>query len=917
MNNLGIAPKNNSYAIAPFTSSIRNDRNSAKSLGGSPNDKKGVLSEEQGKAIRGEPEKVTLVSRDANGTFNIKFAAGASSVDIETRANQIASGIRLNGGVGEYFAIGIDVPDALTAGFSQLMGLVLRKLGVPPKAIAGVEKMFVNFAAKGKSLGGSIGTVPRLEFNCSMLPDLKAQEASGNFHIKFSPVSYPEIQSQIVTYKAMLSAIPGSEIAVDVLSKLQAQIDRTGKLKQGTSPFLSAVYASIVSDANVPPPVAGPQEAPKKYNQAKLGLFDTRISFNWYKAFVSNKGPDIRLGRMYVALGNPEKLNDSLLGSDRRLSYIKLLGAPYVSPRLGLDGSVQLVFGFGGLALGSSNSLKPVQTNKAFIFPGFYIAAKLSFGENNTFVRVDANTVAVRMNINGSTVLVTVPPALFKTIETLIVGGDRQLKLAPLKAGEKVLDVNGVIAEFLVDHLDPEIIKFGGEIAEKSEEIAEAISTPVVRDAITLLTGIMGFRAGPYVGTATTATSLFEIITSRYERAFEDFYDAFTKRLSSGTSPPTLFADMTQTIELIIKAYESAPRNRFGSGGPSVGQLRAALAKVMIFYDAAIKKASEEGTLPGGMVGFYKELQTAANSNDLGSLQTLVAKKFLGLSTPATTDEQRDGKSIVLNTLIQPRGKEFFPLFQLIDGLTNARPKELSDSHVAKIMATENPKVVREMVDYYVSKGGDPQRLVAQLGFSWRQLVNEGKNTPILFDTYSSAISSPATGAWVRLNNAIFSGDVAKLSNQNKLFDFSVVDGSQNLKTPAAIADYIRRISGDLLSLAELRNEQIRAKNPAYAGKALDPYIAIEGGITVPASFLKYWDAIAFALVVGLGVDSNFGIPFLAQRIANLKNAINGKKHFQLSPDVLKQIPAAKTQFGGNWQPSPDYKIIKKAFNPN
>lgn len=905
MSNFAIAPRRNDYPVpVPIN----------KSVNGNSNDDSSRVNTQNGK--NAPSTQGVLVSRNPSGAFDLKFAPGASEMDLEAKANQIAAAIRLNGGVGEYFAIGIDVPDALTGGFSQLMGLVLRKLGVPPKAIAGVEKMLVEFAAKGKAFGGMTGTIPRLEFNCSMLPDSQAQEASGNFHIKFSPVSYPEVQAQIVRYKAVLSALPNSEIAIDALSRLQAQIDRTGKLKPGTSPFLSSIYASIVKDANVPPPVAGPREAPKKYNQGNLGLFDTRISFNWYKAFVSGKGPDIRLGRMYVAVGDPEKTNNLILRNEGFGKYLKILGAPYISPRLGLDGSVQVVFGFGGLVVGSKNSLKPVQTNKAFIFPGFYVAAKLSFGENNTFVRVNTNTIAVRMNINGATVLVTVPPELFKTIETLIVGSDRQLKLSPMKSGEKLLDVNGVIAEFLVDKLPPEVIKLGGEIAQKSQEIAGAISTPLARDAATLLAGVMGYRAGPYVGTATTAAAIFEIIGNGYERAFDDFYGAFNKRLSSGANAPTVFADITRTIELLVKAYESAPRNRFGSGGPNVGQLRLALAKVLTSYDSAIKKAASEGTLPGGMVGFYKELQSAASSSDTGSLRTLVAKKMLGLPVPSTNGSERDAKSIVLYVAIEPpKSKEFFRQFQIVDRMAASGLKELGDSQISKIMGAENPKIAREIVDYYISKGGDPQRLVAQLAFLWDQAASEGKSNQVLFDTYSSAISNPSLGAYVRLNNAIFAGDALDLKNQNRLFDFSQISGSQNLKTPLAMADFMRKISGQILGSALYRNEQIREKNPAFAGRAPDREIAVSGGFTVPSSLLKYWDAIAYALVVGLGVDCNFGIPFLANRIANLKLAINGKKHLELSRDVAKQIQAARAELGGNWRPSSDYEAIKKSFN--
>jgi hypothetical protein len=102
---------------------------------------------------------------------------------------------------------------------------------------------------------------------------------------------------------------------------------------------------------------------------------------------------------------------------------------------------------------------------------------------------------------------------------------------------------------------------------------------------------------------------------------------------------------------------------------------------------------------------------------------------------------------------------------------------------------------------------------------------------------------------------------------------------------------------------------------PDAYGQRLEPWINADKGVKLPAPVLKYWDAIAYALVVTLGVDANFGIPFLAQRISNLKNAISNKKHFQLSPEVAALLPDARSNFGGKWSPSLDYAAIMKEFN--
>ena len=694
-------------------------------------------------------------SRVGDNQFYVTLASKASNISSEKQADQIASAIRLQGGVGEYFAIGIDLPDVLTAGFSRVMGLALRKLGVPSKTIAGLEKMFIAFAAKGKALGGSIGTIPRLEFNCSFLLDEKAQRASGNFHFKFSPVSYPEVQAQIVKYKAALSIFPNTGTMIAALSKLQTQIDRAGKLKPGTSPLLSALYAGIVKDANPSPPMQGPREAPKGLNQGPLGLFDSRLTVNWLKAF-NGENPDIRLGRMYVAVGLPEKLNLLVARNEGLGRTVKFATAPYVSPRVSIENgkpAFQIVIGAGGLGLGSEDSFKALQTNKAFVFPGFYVVAKLSFGENNTFVRVNQNTVGVRMSINGTTVVVSLPPELFKSIENFIVGSDRQLKLSSLASGEKFLDLNGVFTEFLTDKLPPELLKLGEKVVQQSKEVAGAINSPMVQDTGILLAGVMGYQAGPVVGTITTGVAILDIIARGEGRAFDNFYNAFTKRLAGGANAPTVLADITRTMELLVSAYESIPVDR--RGRDVVGQLRIAAFKTLSFYDAAIKKAASQGSLPGGILRFYKELETAASSNNSGALRTLIAKNMLGLADASDSGGARDAKGIILSvTHPPPTSKKFFPLIQSVDRMAKAGSSKLQDSQVSDILMTETPKIAREIVDYYTSKGGDPKHLVTQLRSLRRRLEDVGKYNPALQNTYLAMMSNPALSKYANLQTS-------------------------------------------------------------------------------------------------------------------------------------------------------------------
>jgi hypothetical protein len=870
------------------------------------------------------------VQKDSDGVFKVSAGPTSGAGSVEAQATLIAQGIRLNGGVGEYFAIGVDLPDLLTGTFSQALALALRKLGVPAATIAAAEKFITNLAAKGKSLGGSIGTVPRVEFNFSMLPSAAAQEASSNIHIKFSPASYENIQALIANYKVIASAIPGGEIMVDLLTQLQQRIDRNGKLKPNTSPVLSAMYASLVAEITPEKPTAAkPGQIPSQtsskapgigvrnkpttgtvlakkpvYTAGKWALFDSRISFNPLKAF-KGENPNIRIGRMYVAVGNLERLNESL-SRNKLGKFISILGAPYASPRVGADGSVQLVFGFGGLAVGTANA-PSLKNNKAFLFPGVYVSAKLSFGPNETFVKIDDNTFALRMSINGESVLLVVPPALFKTVQTMIVGNDRELKLSSMKRGEKVLDVNGVISEFLIKNIDPKLLDKGSEIAKKTQEIAGILSNQTTQDIGTLLMGIMGFRAGPYVGTFTTATALAEIASSRYERAFENFHEALMKRLSSGSSPSSLYADMKQTLDLLIKAYEANPNG-------SKGQLRAAIAKVFIFYNKSVEKALKEGKLQDGLLGFYKELNSVVKNSPANSFDSLIAQKLLGLPVK-TSDSSRAGIDIAVDTMTQLTGKDIFPIFRQIEQMKNSGATSLSDAQVLKMVQTKNPAAVRECVDFYIANGGNAQRLTNQLGWLWSNTPPQEKKSKELYDTYCAAISSPMPGAWVTLNNAIASGDVASIRNQNRLYDFSEIEGFLGLKSPKGVANFMQGISGEALNSSLRRDEQIRAKNPTYAGQKLEPWADCGNGVKLPASVLKYWDAIAYALVVNLGVDANFGIPFLAQRISNLKNAINNKKHFQLSPEVAALLPNARSSFGGKWTPSRDYAAIMKEFN--
>jgi PIN domain nuclease of toxin-antitoxin system len=799
------------------------------------NDTLGITPQDQRVAVEAFRARTTVQKNDAEGVFNVSAGPTSSAGSVEAQANQIAQGIRLNGGVGEYFAIGVDLPDLLTGTFSQALALALRKLGVPAATIAAAEKFITNLAAKGKSLGGSIGTVPRVEFNFSMLPSAEAQLASSNVHIKFSPASYQNIQALIANYKVIASAIPGGEIMVDLLTQLQQRIDRTGKLKPNTSPVLSAIYASLVAEVTPERPTpAKPGPIPKQtssyargtgmgdrkpttgtvlakkpvYTAGKWALSDTRFSFNLVNAF-SGQDSNSRIGRMYIALGNPERLNESL-SRNKLGKFINILGAPYASPRVGANGFVQLVFGFGGLALATDNAPN-LKKNKGLLFPGVYVSAKLSFGPNETFVKIDDKTFALRMSINGESVLFVVPLSLFNTVQTMIVGNGRELKLSSIKPGEKVLDVNGVMSEFLIKNIDPNLLEKGSQIAQKTQEIAGILSNQTTQDIGTLLMGIMGFRAGPYVGTFTTATALSEIASNRYERAFENFHEALMKRMSSRSSSAVLYADMKQTLDLLVRAYEANPNG-------SKGQLRAAIAKVFIFYNKSFEKALTEGKLPGRFLGFYKVLTAVVKNSPAGSFDSLVAQKLLGLPVK-TSDSSRTGTDIAVDTMTQLTGKEIFPLFRQIEQMKNSGATSLSDAQVLKMVQTKNPTTVRECIDFYIASGGNAQRLTNQLGWLWANTPLQEKKSTELYDTYCAAISSPVPRAWVAINNAVVSGDVASIRNQNKLYDFGKIEGFLGLKSPRDIANFMQKISAEALNSSLRRDEQIRANNPAYAGQ--------------------------------------------------------------------------------------------------
>jgi hypothetical protein len=880
-----------------------------------------------------------LVKKDSNGTFVIDTNKLDPS-KLEQSATLIAQAIRLNGGVGEYFAIGADLPQLATSGFSTILGMAMRKLGVPPQAIAAAEKFFNDMAAKGKLLGGSIGNVPRFEFNCSMLPDAAAQEASGNFHIKFSPIPHTKLATEILRYKTMAAAIPGGEIVVGLLSELQRQLDRTGKLKPGTRPLITAIYNSLVVDITPPkvidppkslsnatnylPPVrltqqnkptAGTSLAPlPSYTSGKLGLFDTRISFNWYKSFVSKKDPDIRFGRMFVAVGNLERLNESLGTKQNLLKYVKILGAPYISPRVGLDGSLQLVFGFGGLAVPSTQATKTWQQNKPFVFPGFYVAAKLTFKPNDSFVRVDADRIAVRLNVNGSPKLVVLPNQVVNAVLGQLGLTNQQVKLSSVKATDRVIDGSEIFKN-LLSSIDPKLLDSAKQTVEKSQQIIGPLLSPELADAGTIVAGLFGFKAGPVAGVLSSVAAMSEVAWNKYEREFEKFNNGLLTRLATGNPPPTLLADITRSYEQLTKVYNDVvAKKEFDFRSSPAVQMRRAIATLGIFYNKSIQKAASAGSLPGGITGFYKELIQVAQTSPNGSIASIVAKTFLGDKLP-DSGAGDTAENLIRKNLMPPAEAKFFNYFRIIDQFKNSPVNEFTTKQVSDLMSTGNSKVVREVIDYYIQKKGDPQRLVAQLGILWQQAVKAGKDTPALYETFCNAISNPATRSFVILNNAMFSGDVADLKNQNRLYDFSKIDGAQTVTSPVAFAEYMKKIGGELLARSSLRTEQIRNKNPSYAGQKPDAEIPIGGGITAPAPLIKYWDSIAYALVVNLGVDFNFGNPFLAKRIANLKNAINGKQFSPLSSDVARDLPNIRKQFSGTWKPSGDYEVIKRALN--
>ena len=86
--------------------------------------------------------------------------------------------------------------------------------------------------------------------------------------------------------------------------------------------------------------------------------------------------------------------------------------------------------------------------------------------------------------------------------------------------------------------------------------------------------------------------------------------------------------------------------------------------------------------------------------------------------------------------------------------MAKAGSSKLQDSQVSDILMTETPKIAREIVDYYTSKGGDPKHLVTQLRSLRRRLEDVGKYNPALQNTYLAMMSNPALSKYANLQTS-------------------------------------------------------------------------------------------------------------------------------------------------------------------
>jgi hypothetical protein len=630
---------------------------------------------------------------------------GSVFVTTQEKTMLAAAGLQFSTGVGDYWAVGFDTNSVLVKGFEAAVGFLLKKMKIPAPAVAKLKDLIQKLE---KIAGGPTGQVLRFELNGSFLaalhPDPKvreeAQSASGQLHIKFSPVAAAtpdKIFAAIDFYGGALAIIePRLSQAIFNLKK---DITLKGDLKPGASTVSKIIYNEFINTMHWDSQ-ASPAPTPRKkgFSQRPLNLFDSRISINWYR-WATKNDPDVRLGRMYVPLGFPEKFNayleglgkPSATGQPSKLkkffSKFSVATAPYISYRLGFKNGLpnyfNIVTGAGGLLLASPQTTENTRARKPFFFPGFYVSFKLSLEDAKKFVATNGGW-AFPMSVNGRTRLVEVPKDIVEKFQSFF-----GLSLSPSKEkstesgkSKEAITFDQFVLENILSGVSPELLKAAESALKYAELPLEVLSNPKLQDAledISTITSITGITAKTYPP-AAPLTALFSSIivfggrNSRNE--LETFYqERFLPTLIDAKEAGVL-KQMASLFKSIQRLGEIDIKNFKGIGySPAVyGEKEEAIKAAFSLFDRSIKKAISEGKLDP--VAFYAALKVSLNSGDITE-STLAALFLENRSLPGGTSQIRlvvnSGTAGVQSAVVPINDFELSNYFEKFKGTEQAR----------------------------------------------------------------------------------------------------------------------------------------------------------------------------------------------------------------------------------------------------
>jgi hypothetical protein len=604
-------------------------------------------------------------------------SSGVDKVTPEEAQLLAKAGIKVSVGVGDYWAVGIDTNAVLADSAQKLLKVMLRKFGMSD---ANTEKL-LGLIKKALALAtnGPASPVLRLELNGSFLvTSSAAQEASGNLHLKFSPMGPSRFMQMLPQLeKFWLWMNPESAGA---LAQLRKDLKPDGTLKPTANSASKAIYAIFVKkdehdtqrNNGVPVPPNKDSKAPSKlYNQGPWKQFDSRVSISWYK-WITKNDPNVRLGQMYVPLGAPEKLNDYLadlkpipggrgaLDRLRRiLSSTKGAMAPYVSPRLGLKNGipnyVQLVFGAGPLVLSSENAPKKVQGLKPLFFPGFYIAVKLSVDDVKNMVRSEKGWI-VPVSINGEKPInVEIPFQIGAQMQSFFgMNPAEAATVSRSSATASAVPAGTFIFQNVLKNIPESTLKQAEQLLKLAKIPVELMNNPKVADAledIATVSSIFETTRQIYPPAAPLAGFLSGIIAlagRRSKNELDSFYrEKFLPNLSSINKEANILGDMVKVFKSLQRIGEVDIKNFKGVGySPAMtDDKEKAIAAAFSLYDRAIKQGIDEGKIDPAKL--YAALKAASSSDDV-TLKTL-AKLIL---------EKRDFKNTNPTRLIVPSGTE-------------------------------------------------------------------------------------------------------------------------------------------------------------------------------------------------------------------------------------------------------------------